>query len=115
MIEKYAGAMPLWIAPEQARIMTIMDRADDAAYALKDKLEKAGIRVEVDSRNEKIGFKLREARTEKIPYLLVLGDKEAEAGTVAVTKRGSQESVVMSADELLAQMDREIADKVRDF
>ncbi len=115
MIEKYAGAMPLWIAPEQARIMTITDRADDAAYALKDKLEKAGIRVEVDSRNEKIGFKLREARTEKIPYLLVLGDKEAEAGTVAVTKRGSQESVVMSADELLAQMDREIADKVRDF
>ena len=115
MIEKYAGAMPLWIAPEQARIMTITDRADDAAYALKDKLEKAGIRVEVDLRNEKIGFKLREARTEKIPYLLVLGDKEAEAGTVAVTKRGSQESVVMSADELLAQMDREIADKVRDF
>ncbi|MBR5380211.1 MAG: threonine--tRNA ligase [Clostridia bacterium] len=115
MIEKYAGAMPLWIAPEQARIMTITDRADDAAYALKDKLEKAGIRVEVDLRNEKIGFKLREARTEKIPYLLVLGDKEAEAGTVAVTKRGSQESVVMSADELLAQMDREIAGKVRDF
>ena len=115
MIEKYAGAMPLWIAPEQARIMTITDRADDAAYALKEKLEKAGIRVEVDLRNEKIGFKLREARTEKIPYLLVLGDKEAEAGTVAVTKRGSQESVVMSADELLAQMDREIADKVRDF
>ncbi|MBO4420018.1 MAG: threonine--tRNA ligase, partial [Oscillospiraceae bacterium] len=59
MIEKYAGAMPLWIAPEQARIMTITDRADDAAYALKDKLEKAGIRVEVDLRNEKIGFKLR--------------------------------------------------------
>ena len=115
MIEKYAGAMPLWIAPEQARIMTITDRADDAAYALKAKLEQAGIRAEVDSRNEKIGFKLREARTEKIPYLLVIGDKEAESGTVAATKRGSQESVVMSADELLSQMGREIADKVRNF
>ena len=115
MIEHFAGAMPLWLAPEQARIMTITDRADDAAYALKEKLANAGIRVEVDARNEKIGFKLREARTEKIPYLLVIGDKEAENGSVAVTKRGSQASVVMSADELLSQMNAEIEAKVKDF
>ena len=113
LIEKYAGAMPLWLAPEQARILTITDRANDAALALKQKLENAGIRVETDLRNEKIGFKLREARTQKIPYLLVVGDKEAENGTVAVTKRGSQDSVVMSADELLNLLNTEIANKVK--
>ena len=87
--------------------------ADDAAYALKEKLEATGIRTEIDLRNEKIGFKLREARTEKVPYLLVIGDKEAENSTVAVTKRGSKDTVVMSADELLAQMTDEIERKVR--
>ncbi len=115
MIEKYAGAMPLWLAPEQARIMTITDRADDAAYALREKLFAAGIRCEVDARNEKIGFKLREARNDKIPYLLVIGDKEAENGTVAATKRGSRDSVVLTADELLAQMKAEVESKDRSF
>ena len=74
LIEKYAGAFPLWLAPEQVRIMTITNRADDYAYQLKDRLEKEGMRVSVDDRNEKIGFKVREAQTQKIPYMLVLGD-----------------------------------------
>ena len=78
LIEKYAGAFPLWLAPEQVRIMTITNRADDYAYQLKDRLEKEGMRVSVDDRNEKIGFKVREAQTQKIPYMLVLGDQEVE-------------------------------------
>ena len=81
--------------------MTIVDRADDAAKALRDRLEKAGIRTEMDLRNEKIGFKIREAQAEKVPYMLVLGDKEVESGTVAVRKRGG-EQLNMELDEFIA-------------
>jgi threonyl-tRNA synthetase len=115
LIEKFAGAMPLWLSPEQVRIMTITDRADDAAYTLKAKLETAGISAEVDARNEKIGFKLREARHDKLPYMVVIGDKEAENGTAAVTKRGTQESVVMSAEDFISQVLGEIDSKDRSF
>ena len=115
LIEKFAGAMPLWLSPEQVRIMTITDRADDAAYALKAKLETAGISAEVDARNEKIGFKLREARHDKLPYMVVIGDKEAENGTAAVTKRGTQESIVMTAEDFISQVLGEINSKDRSF
>jgi threonyl-tRNA synthetase len=115
LIEKYAGALPLWMSPEQARILTITDRADQAALALRDKLQAAGIRVETDLRNEKIGFKIREAQVQKIPYMLVLGDKEAESGTVAVRCRSKDnpDLGVMSADELLNRLLQEIATKAR--
>ena len=110
LTEHFAGAFPLWLAPEQARILTITDRADEAALALRDKLFDAGIRVETDLRNEKIGFKIREAQVQKIPYMLVLGDKEAESGMVAVrSRKGTQE--VMSTDALLAKMLEEIRTK----
>ena len=107
--------MPLWLSPEQVRIMTITDRADDAAYTLKAKLETAGISAEVDARNEKIGFKLREARHDKLPYMVVIGDKEAENGTAAVTKRGTQESIVMTAEDFISQVLGEIDSKDRSF
>ena len=113
LIEKYAGALPLWLAPEQARIMTITDRADEAAIALRDKLTAAGLRVETDLRNEKIGFKIREAQMEKIPYMLVLGDKEVEDGVVAVRARKGGDLGVMSVDALLARMREEVDTKAR--
>ena len=110
LTEHFAGAFPLWLAPEQARILTITDRADEAALALRDKLFDAGIRVETDLRNEKINLKIREAQVHKLPYMLVLGDKEAESGMVAVrSRKGTQE--VMSTDALLAKMLEEIRTK----
>ena len=113
LTEHFAGAFPLWLSPVQAKIMTITDRADDAAHALQQKLEKAGIRTEIDLRNEKIGFKIREARNMKIPYLLVLGDREAQEGTVSVTLRGGHDLGSMPVDALIARMRQEIETKVR--
>ncbi len=88
LIEKYAGAFPLWLAPEQVRILPIADRHHDYAYEVKAKLEAKGMRVEVDTRNEKIGYKIREARLEKLPYMLTVGDAEVENGSVSVRTRG---------------------------
>ena len=88
--EHFAGAFPVWLAPEQVRITPIADRHQDAAFSLKKKLEDAGIeRVEVDTRSEKLGYKLRESQLAKVPYTLVIGDKEAENGCVSVRKRGA--------------------------
>ena len=76
LIEKYAGAFPLWLSPEQVRILPIADRHQDRAYEIKKELEKAGLRVTVDDRSEKIGYKIREARMQRLPYWLIVGDKE---------------------------------------
>ena len=113
LTEHFAGAFPLWLAPVQVRLMTITDRADEAARAVQAKLEDAGIRTEIDLRNEKIGFKIREAQVQKIPYMLVLGDKEAENGVVAVRKRGEGDIGQMTPDELLAKLKEEIRTKAR--
>ena len=113
LTEHFAGAFPLWLSPVQAKIMTITDRADDAARALQARLEQAGIRTEIDLRNEKIGFKIREAQMEKIPYMLVLGDKEVEDGVVAVRARKGGDLGVMSVDALLARMREEVDTKAR--
>ncbi len=88
LIEKYAGAFPLWLAPEQVRILPIADRHHDYAYSVKEALEEMGMRVEVDTRNEKIGYKIREARLQRLPYMLTVGDSEVENGTVSVRGRG---------------------------
>ena len=88
LIEKYAGAFPLWLAPEQVRILPIADRHHDYAYEVKKQLEEMGMRVEVDTRNEKIGYKIREARLQRLPYMLTVGDSEVENGTVSVRGRG---------------------------
>lgn len=102
LIEKYAGAFPVWLAPEKVRILPIADRHQDAAYAVKKALADAGIDdVDVDTRSEKLGYKLREAQLEKIPYMLVIGDKEAEQGTVSVRKRGHGDQGSMSASDFI--------------
>ncbi len=88
LIEKYAGAFPMWLAPTQVKILAIADSHLDYAYDVKKQLEAKGMRVELDDRNEKIGYKIREARLQKVPYMLVIGDSEVEAGAVAVRQRG---------------------------
>ena len=113
LIEKYAGAFPLWLAPEQVRIMTITNRADDYAYQLKDRLEKEGMRVSVDDRNEKIGFKVRDAQTQKIPYMLVLGDQEVENGTAALRSRKNENFGAMPVADIIAKLREEIDSKAR--
>ena len=88
LIEKYAGAFPMWLAPTQVKILPIADRHLDYAYDIKRILEEKGMRVELDDRNEKIGYKIREARLNKVPYMLIIGDSEVENGEVSVRRRG---------------------------
>ncbi len=111
MIEKFAGAMPLWLAPEQVRILPIADRHLDYANSVKEKLEALGMRVFVDGRSEKTGWKIRTAQVEKIPYMLVVGDKEQEDGTIAVRQRGAGDKGVMSQDEFIGLCLKDIAAK----
>ncbi len=112
LIEKYAGAFPVWLAPEQVRIAPIADRHHDAAYEIKKKLQESGIeRVEVDTRSEKLGYKLREAQLEKVPYVLVIGDKEAEEGTVSVRKRSHGDQGSFTIDDFLKMIHEDIDTK----
>ncbi len=112
LIEKYAGALPLWIISEQVRLLSITDRAAEYCKAYAQKLREAGVRVTVDDRQEKIGYKIREARMERIPYMLVAGDKEVEEGTFAVRKRGAGEIGNIAAEEFLELVIKEIRDKI---
>lgn len=102
LIEKYAGAFPMWLAPVQVKLLTIADRHCDYAYDIKSRLEEKGIRVELDDRNEKIGYKIREARLQKVPYMLIIGDNEVENGTLSVRERGENGDLgSMTADEFI--------------
>ncbi|MBO5514939.1 MAG: threonine--tRNA ligase [Schwartzia sp.] len=109
LIENYAGAFPVWLAPVQVKILPITDKHHDYAYELKKNLFDKGIRVEVDARNEKMGYKIREAQVKKIPYALVVGDQEVADGTVNVRKYGEKDSATMKADEFLAMLEEKIA------
>lgn len=111
LIEKYAGALPLWMMPTQTRVLPITDRAHDYAEDLVRQLKAAGIRAEGDFRSEKLGYKIREAQKEKIPYMLVVGDKEAENGTVAVRTRSGGDEGVMDLQAFLTQCRQEIDSK----
>lgn len=112
LIEKYAGAFPLWMCPTQVKVLPITDRTLDYAKSVAEKLTLNGIRCEVDTRNEKIGYKIREAKMEKLPYVIVVGDKEAEEGTVNVNKRGVEEKQTLSVDEFIAKVVKEDAEKI---
>jgi len=111
LIEHFAGAFPTWLAPVQVRVLTVTDRANAYAEQVAARLSDADIRVETDLRNEKIGYKVREAQLEKIPYMLVLGDKEQENGTVAVRARGKGDIGAMSLDEFMNMIQKEIRTK----
>ncbi len=113
LIEETMGAFPLWLAPVQAKILTITDRANEAAEAIAEKLDSLGMRVETDLRNEKIGFKIREAQMQKIPYMLVLGDAEVESGTVAVRSRKDGDLGRMTVDAFAEKALEEIRAKAK--
>ena len=104
LIEKYAGAFPVWLAPVQAKILPISDAHANYAYDLKNKLESAGMRVELDDRNEKIGYKIREAQLQKTPYMLVVGDKEVESNTVGVRSRKDGDIGQMNTEEFIQKI-----------
>ena len=114
LIEHFAGAFPLWLAPEQVRILPIADRHHDRAYEIKKELENAGLRVSVDDRSEKIGYKIREARLQKLPYWLIVGDKEVENGDVSVSHRGEGDIGSMEIPAFLSRLQEEISTKARD-
>jgi len=113
LIEKYAGALPTWMAPVQIRFLPIGD--DQIAYcdAIVDKLTALGVRAEVDRRNETIGYKIREAQLQKLPYMAIVGDKELQSNTISVRSRKKGELGALNVDEFIASLVMEIASKER--
>ena len=115
LIEKYAGALPLWMAAEQARILPISDKHVDQAFAVRDQLRSQGLRVEVDDRDEKIGKKIRQAQMEKVQYMLVMGDKEVDEGTLAVRSRHDGELGALPIEDVIARLLDEVKRRVKHF
>ena len=111
LIEHYAGAFPTWLAPVQAKVLPISDKYMEYAKTVRDKLDEAGIRVELDTRSEKIGYKIREAQTAKIPYMLIVGQKEEEEGTVSVRSRAAGDEGARTLEAFLADIQKEIQTK----
>jgi threonyl-tRNA synthetase len=107
LIEHYAGAFPVWLAPVQAILVTVTDRQLDFARNIQQQLQAAGMRVELDQRNEKLGFKIREAQLQKIPYMLVVGDREVEADGIRPRLRDGRQLDLMTADDFIALVERE--------
>ena len=112
LIEKYAGALPLWMAPTQIKLLTISDAHIEYANSVKEKLELKGFRVEIDNSNEKIGYKIREARLEKVPYFAVIGDNEMNDQTLALTARGGEKVGTLTIDEVISRLENEIKDEL---
>ena len=113
MLEKYAGALPLWLSPEQVRILPITDRAKEYGESISAKLEEMGIRTSVDNRNEKIGYKIRQAQLEKIPYFFIVGDKEVDEGTVALRSRKEGDLGAVALDAAISRIITENATKAK--
>lgn len=112
LIEQYAGAFPIWLAPLQVIILPVAERQRDYAEALKARLEEQDIRVEADTRSEKIGYKIREAQMQKIPYMLIVGDKEIETGSVSVRDRKEGDRGIMKFEDFLSDLKNEIDNKI---
>ena len=108
LIEETKGAFPLWLSPLQVKILPISDKQNEYGEKVKAKLEERGIRVELDNRNEKIGYKIREAQLEKVPYMLVVGDKEIESNTVSVRSRENGDIGIQSLDEFMKNLEDEL-------
>ncbi len=111
LIEHFAGKFPLWLAPVQVKLLTVTEKFTDYALEVAKKFEDAGLRVEADIRNEKIGYKIREARNERTPYMCIIGEREVEAGNLTVRSSKAGELGEMTPDELQAKLLKEIADK----
>ena len=111
LIEKYNGAFPMWLAPEQVRVLSLTDRTADKAKEVRDKLFDMGLRAEADVRSEKLGKKIREAQLDKVPYIIVIGDKEAEQNVIAVRHRSEGDLGTMTVDEFVGKALKEVATK----
>lgn len=111
LLEKYAGALPLWIAPLQVKILPIADRQEEYARGILAALESYGFRAEIDNRNEKIGYKIRAAQLEKTPYMIVIGDKEMEDGTLSLRSRKDGDLGAITREDLLCRLNDEVAKK----
>lgn len=111
LTEHYSGAFPVWLAPVQVKLLPVSDHYLGYALQVKNALAGAGIRAQVDGRNEKLGYKIREAQLEKVPYMFVLGDSEATSGTVAVRKRGEGDLGMSSIQEIIARIVEEVREK----
>lgn len=111
IIEEYKGRFPLWLSPTQVKILPISDEQLEYAKTIEKELLKNKIRVKVDSRAEKMGYKIREAELERVPYMLILGKKEAEEGIVSIRRRGNKENDVMSLEEFVIKLLKEIEEK----
>jgi threonyl-tRNA synthetase len=111
IIEHFAGAFPLWLAPVQARVLSLSEKFVDYARGVGEKLKAANLRIEVDESNEKLGAKIRDAQLQKVPYMLVVGEKEAEAGTVSVRKRSGGDQLVVSVDAFISQAKDQITSR----
>ena len=110
LIEKYAGALPLWMSAEQVRILNITDNCLDYAKEVEEKLQRAGIRCTLDSRNEKIGYKIREASNYKVPYMIILGDGEKENNVISIRGRGNENVANIKLEDFIARLNQEIKD-----
>lgn len=115
LIENYAGAFPVWLAPMQAKILPISERHAAYAHEMKDKLASLGLRVEVDDRSEKVGYKIREAQVKKVPYILVVGDQEMADGTAMVRKHGEKDSQAMKLDDFISYIQEKIRTKSQKY
>ena len=113
LIEHFSGAFATWLAPVQVKVIPISEKHHDYAAQVHKALEAAGVRVETDYRSEKMGYKIREAQLKKIPYMLVVGDKEAEEGTVSVRARKEENGGAKSVADFIAQITAEIDSKAR--
>lgn len=113
LIEKYAGAFPTWLCPVQAKILPLVDKHHYFAQKVAQMLRDKGVKVEVDTRNEKIGYKIREAQMEKIPYMLVIGDKEMESNAVSVRSRKEGDLGAMSAEQFVDKIVEEIRTRAK--
>jgi threonyl-tRNA synthetase len=111
LIEHFAGAFPLWLSPLQVVVLPIADRHTDYAHTVRKQLADAGLRVEVDARQEKVNYKIREAQLQKIPYMLVVGDREAADGAVAVRSRAKGDLGARGVDQFLADALAEVREK----
>ena len=113
LIEHFAGAFPTWLAPVQVKVLPISDKYLDYAQSVFEALKNAGIRVEIDTRAEKIGYKIREAQMQKIPYMLVVGAKEQEEGLVSVRSRFAGDEGQRTLDEFIGDIKKEIFEKTK--
>ena len=113
LIEHFAGAFPTWLAPVQVKVLPISEKYEAYANSVKDALDEAGIRAEIDMRSEKIGYKIREAQMKKIPYMLVVGQQEEAEGKVAVRSRFMGDEGAIALNEFISNIKEEIATRIQ--